>query len=131
MSLGLLRTAGYLLPTGFIVMALHLDKERSLGQAVDGALSSLWFAGCYLAGHLAGARSFTVQVRPGVFRHLIVGTAGAILGWGLLWAAWLVLPESIRRQAFLVNSLVMLVVGFIMACEGTGRRRNLAAQERT
>jgi hypothetical protein len=116
------RTAGFAIPTGLLVTALHLEKERSFGEGLDGGLSSLWFVGLFLAGHLAAGRLSTRRPRRlSALAHLGGGASAAILGWGLLWTLWnLALPDGARSYALAINSLATLTVGFAAAWPGRG-----------
>ena len=116
----LYRSAGGAIPTGLLVTAIHLEKERSLGQVLDGGLSSLWFAGLFLAGSTAAVRFSSGRPRgSSALADLGRGAAATILGWALLWALWqLALPDGARDHALIINSLVMLGVGFASALPG-------------
>ncbi len=109
------RTAGYLLPTLVIVTGLHLVREATAGEALDGVASALWFVVLFFAGAWLAARSgadeqpATAPAREG----LLIG----VLSWLALWAFWNVpQTEALRASggtAFLLNSVASLAAGVV------------------
>jgi hypothetical protein len=119
--------AGFLLPTAVIVIGNHLKHEASAGAALDGAVSSFWFAGMFFAGAVLAAlpRRRTGQAPGGAaLRHALVGAiAGAAL-WGLLALFWSTsASDALRDRALLVNSSSMFGFGLLATLLATALRR--------
>jgi hypothetical protein len=109
------RTAGYLLPTLVVVTGLHLVREATAGEALDGVVSGMWFVVLFFAGASLTARSgadehpAAAPAREG----LLIG----VLNWLALWAFWNVpQTEALRASAgtvFLINSVTSLAAGVV------------------
>lgn len=112
------RAFGYLFPTLFVVTGLHLAREASPGEALDGVVSSLWFVALFLAGATLARRwsaspepvdqvSRGASIREGV---LVGGIA-----WLVVWAFWAVPQTQPLRGSnaltFAINGAASLVAG--------------------
>jgi hypothetical protein len=110
------------------VTAIHLARNPSAGEAIDGLVSGLWFAALFLAGGWLGARWFAThdRVRPGTAaREGLIGLTARALTWSLLWLAW-GLPQagSLRAGGFAINSATMIAAALALtAARDLGRRR--------
>lgn len=117
----LLRTAGFSVPTVAIVLALHLVKEPTAAEAVDGVVSALWFVAFYFLGAWSALRlgiAGSIGVGNRAVSHLLLGASAAVLVWCFLWAFWaLPVSASLRlhpRWVFAVHTLMMAVVGMVL-----------------
>jgi hypothetical protein len=117
MKAALLRTLGFALPTLVLATTLHLDRDRSVGEAIDGLISGLWFALLFLVG---GSIGVTVgQGRLRRRRHaaieVIVGVAAALVTWTLLFLLWKIpQAEPLRSAGFPINSAIVLAAGTVL-----------------
>lgn len=116
-----LRTAGFSVPTVAIVFTLHLVKEATAAEAVDGAVSALWFVAFYFLGAWSALRLGMAGSIAGGNRalpHLLLGASAGVLVWCLLGAFWaLPITASLRLHpgwVFAVHTLIMAVVGMVL-----------------
>jgi len=127
----LARTCGFLLSTAFVVTSLHLARERSPGEAVDGMVSSLWFTLTFLAGGVAtclatGSRGG--DDRGHGLRDGLAGGAAGVVTWtavALFWAlpVWGALRHA-RDWAFAINSTGMALAGAVVVLPAARGRRS-------
>ncbi len=115
MSPLLRRTTGYLLPTLVVVAGIHLAREASFGEALDGVLSALWFVALFALGSLASARG--LHAERGRMEPVREGLLLALATWLALWAFWSV-PQSQPMLAkaggpFVWNSVASLAAGLV------------------
>lgn len=123
MKAALYRALGFSVPTLALVTVLHVVKDASVGEAVDGLVSGLWFAALFLFGVLlriptgltAGAINQIAAVH-----EVLVGLAAAVLTWCLLWLIWEV-PRV--GWGFFMNSAVVFVIALSLPAPSTRRRR--------
>jgi len=111
---------GFLIPTVIVVTGLHLSKELSVGEAVDGPMSSFYFAAVFLCGALpAQCRARRPGGRKSPGRNLVVGMSAGAGAWVLLFAAWSTAPadwaSTLGRRVFVLNSAVVLIIGASVA----------------
>jgi hypothetical protein len=114
-----LRTLGFFVPTAAVVMTLHLVREASTGEAIDGIVSSLWFTLPFAAGagidEALRARGHRAPLSPAA--NLLSGFAAGLLAWGALWALWalpIIQPlRALPALSFALNCAVALLAGFV------------------
>lgn len=122
------RALGFSLPTVAVVTSLHLEKQATSGEALDGVMSGLFFSALFLLGSRVcaffglGARS---EPRP--VRETLAGAAAGVVTWALLWGAWSV-PQSaaLRPAAFAIHCACMLAASVVTAFLAGGRLRQAA-----
>ena len=125
------RALGFSLPTVGFVTALHLVRDATAGEALDGVVSGLWFSIAFLLGELQCARASGGTARSAPAAHeVLAGLSAAVLAWSLLWLFWeLPQTESLRHRsnwAFAINSAAMVVAALALAYArplNGGRRR--------
>lgn len=129
------RTLGYAIPTVALVTALHLDRESTVGEAVDGVLSGIAFTLPYMLvswlrlrveGDRASNRTRTHRV------EFLYGIAAAAVAWAALWVGW-TLPamQSQRPNAFWWNCAVMALAALLLPAVGRERRESREPFETT
>lgn len=135
MRTALALTAGFSLPTAGFVVGRHLGREASVGAALDGTLTSIWFAGWFLAGALgiAGAARLAARTAPAPpsppARRAFPGPAtfGLLAGvvvWAALLFLWTLEPmDPLRERALAINSAAMAASGILGALAAAARRR--------
>ena len=106
------RILGFWIPTSVIVIALHLKEMATIGEFVDGFVSSLVFTLIFAAGFLMKR----TQSESSTNMQLLQGATLGVLSWSALWLFWS-FPgidgnHSIQGLAFVINCAVMLVFGF-------------------
>jgi hypothetical protein len=117
MQSALYRTFGYLLPTTLVVAGLHLVREMSPGEAIDGAVSALFFTACFLGGAALEARSRAGGPGTAPWKHVREGLLIGVGAWLAIWAFWN-LPQTNALRAFPagvfgVNLLANLLAGLV------------------
>lgn len=117
MRSALYRTFGYLLPTTLVVAGLHLVREMSPGEAIDGALSALFFTACFLGGAVLEARSRAAGPGAAPGKHVREGLLIGVGTWLAIWAFWS-LPQTqslgtFPAGVFTVNALANLLGGLV------------------
>lgn len=117
MRSALYRTFGHLLPTTVVVTGLHLVREMSPGEAIDGVLSALFFTACFLGGAVLEARSRAAGPGAVPGKHVREGLLIGAGTWLALWAFWN-LPQTNALRAFpagvlLVNALANVLAGLV------------------
>jgi hypothetical protein len=106
------RTFGYLLPTTLVVTGLHLAREMSGGEALDGALSAFFFTACFLGGAMLEARSRAVEPAPPAGKAVREGLLIGIVTWLAIWAFWnLPQTNALRAAPAVVLTLNALANG--------------------
>jgi hypothetical protein len=50
MRIALFRALGFAFPTVSLVTTSHLLRDASVGEAIDGLVTGLWFVALFLAG---------------------------------------------------------------------------------
>lgn len=120
------RTLGFAIPTVALVTTLHLNRDSSAGEAVDGVLSGLAFTLPYMAiswlrlrveGDRASNRTRSHRM------ELLFGISAAVVAWAALWVGW-TLPamQSQRPNAFWWNCAVMALAALLLPAVGRERR---------
>ena len=109
------KTAGFFIPTSGIVSYSHLVKTVSLGEAIDGLLSAVFFSLIFALGTyvLYRAKGIDVQFTHGIM--FVMGIVRGILFWFVLWFFWTIplVSESafFTSNAFLINSIATFLSG--------------------
>jgi hypothetical protein len=116
MKTAVFRALGFAIPTVVVVTALHLGKQASVGEAIDGVVSGLAFVGFYFVGELltlpfGGLRS---ERSPG--RDALIGVVAGVATWILVGVFW-AMPrtDDVRAGAFGINALAMVIAAFATA----------------
>jgi hypothetical protein len=108
---------GFSLATVAIITYLHLQKLPSMGQALDGFLSGLYFSGMFATGLFGGVWIFSLRASPSrsTILALLTGFNAGLVSWLLIYLFWL-LPSSgfIARFAFMVNSILIFCIGVLI-----------------
>ena len=122
MNRNTIRWLGFAIPTVALITAVHLQRENSPGEALDGVISGFCFtlpfaATSWLRSRFEGGRS-SAQRRPAPLEFAFGLLAGAIT-WALLWLGW-TFPEvqGLRPHAFLVNNVATAVAGLMLPAAG-------------
>jgi len=127
------RTLGFAVPTVAMVTAGHLIAQNTVGEAIDGVVSGLWFTalfgvGAGLRGWLDRGRAASVATSPR--RAALDGLLLGALTWGGLWAFWSVVPHRgpnfPATLVFVAQSTLMSVVGALSPGFRSGRTRRIA-----
>jgi hypothetical protein len=113
----MMRTLGFAAVTVPLVTALHLVREMSGGEALDGVVSGLSFTLLFAAG--AWVRR-VLPASAGSERRAIEVSTGVIAGlacWSLLWLLWsapFMTPlRDLRWPAFAINCAVAAGAGLL------------------
>jgi hypothetical protein len=116
------RVAGFAVPTVGIVTAIHLGRQQSWGEGLDGVVSGLWFtlpfaAVCGLRSWLEGQRRSALARTAG--NEFVFGLMAGVVTWAGLWLGW-TLPSVIgwRPHAFAINSVVTGLAGLVLPPAG-------------
>ena len=126
MSRLLARVAGFAITTIALITSIHVGKQGSWGEALDGLGSGAWFtlpfaATAWLRSRIDGGRRSALQrTARGEFS---MGLLFGALVWAVLWLGW-TLPSlaTWRPHAFAINSVAMALAGFVLP--GAGRSRD-------
>ncbi len=120
------RVLGFALPTVSLVTALHLDKQVSWGEALDGVVSGVFFtlpfaAVAWVRSRIEGGRA-SARAR-GAGREFVLGLSAGVVAWALVWLGW-ALPsvQGMRPHAFGLNSAVMAMAGLLLPPAGRPER---------
>jgi len=118
---------GFASPTLCIVLAIHVAREPSWGEALDGLASGLWFSLLFAAGALLGVRGAReAYTRAAWTPGLLAGMLAALLVWSAFWGFWTLVPHPeqpvSRGSVFVVHSILMAVAGLAVA---HGRRASV------
>jgi hypothetical protein len=106
---------GFVLATIGVVMAAHLSLEPTPGEALDGLVSGLWFAGLNVAG--GAAARLLIPAAPlasgsGSPGRLLAGLATGLATWAIVGVAWGMAPSpGARAHAFAINSAALCIAG--------------------
>lgn len=122
------RTLGFAIPTVTLVTTLHLNRESTAGEAIDGVLSGIAFTLPYMVvswlrsrveGDRAAARTRSHRT------ELLFGVTAAVVAWAALWVGW-TLPamQSQRPNAFWWNCAVMALAAVLLPAVGRERRES-------
>lgn len=121
------RTFGFAVPTLALVTALHLANDQSLGEALDGVVSGLYFTCVFLVGAIVALFGGFALEREApephdlrsAARETLAGATAAALTWLALWAIWtLPLTREWRTNGafvFAFNSGAMAVAAIVLA----------------
>lgn len=121
------RTFGFAVPTLALVTALHLVNDRSLGEALDGIVSGLYFTCVFVVGAIVSLfAGFALEREtpephdlPSAAREALAGATAAAFTWLALYATWAVpLTQAWRTNGALVfvfNSAAMAVSALLLA----------------
>jgi hypothetical protein len=115
------RTLGFAVPTVALVTALHLAEMATVGEAIDGVVSGLWFVAMFLLGTWLRLRLGPpggTEVGRRATNELLVGVAAAVFTWVFLWLFWNVPPSNGVRRAtawiFPFNSAIVFAMGLLV-----------------
>jgi len=124
----LARTLGFFVPTLIVIGGQHVAAQPTLGEALDGFVSSAWFTLLFAAGTLIAHRVSALRsaVEPGsTWRDLRGGALAGMVCWLLLWAFWaLPATRSLREIASFVfpfNCAWALLCGLLAQPWARGR----------
>lgn len=124
MRTALALTAGFSLPTAGLVIERHLAREASVGAALDGTLTSIWFAGWFLAGalgvatvaRLAAEAPPALPARRALAGPVSIGITAGVAVWVALLVLWTLDPmDPLRGRALAINSAAMAAGGILGA----------------
>lgn len=121
------RTFGFAIPTVTLVTALHLAREASPGEALDGVVSGLYFTTVFLVGAILSLfGGFLLHREPAEPRdararrvETFAGAATAVGTWLVLYAWWM-LPGTRELRAdgarvFAIHSVAMAGAAIVLA----------------
>lgn len=127
MSHLLWRALGFAVPSVGFVTALHLAREWSAGEAVDGIVSGLYFAVMFLLGGILALFVRLAARAPrdeegagrGGASECLAGLLAALVAWVLVWLWWeLPLTHALRawpNGVFALNSAAMVIAALGLA----------------
>ncbi len=94
---------------------LHLVKEASLGEFIDGLVSGLWFTAAFLLGILLAVSGRPESRRRKKSIEIVLGASAGLIAWLLLWGFWeLPTVEALKKMGllpFILNTGAMLAFG--------------------
>jgi hypothetical protein len=118
--------AGFAIPTVGVITAVHLGRQASWGEGLDGFVSGLWFtlpfaAVCWLRSHFEGQRRSALA--RGVGHEFALGLLAGLVTWAALWLGW-TLPSVAgwRPNAFAINSVATGLAGLVLPPAGRPMR---------
>jgi hypothetical protein len=113
-------TLGFAFSTISIMTFLHIQRFPSIGEALDGLFSGLYFVSIFAGGIYGGMWIF--NLRPARMRSPILtvmtGLNAGLISWFLIYALWLM--PKINQQlllvsnAFVLNSVFLFCVGVLL-----------------
>ena len=116
MKTAVMRAIGFGVPTVVVVTILHLAKQASVGEAIDGVTSGLVFAAFYFGGELLTMPFGGLRSERSASREVLIGATAGVAAWILVGAFW-ALPrtDNVRAGAFGINALAMVIAAFSTA----------------
>ncbi len=120
------RVLGFALPTVSLVTALHLDKQASGGEALDGVVSGVCFTlpfalVTWVRSRLKGGRASAPS--RGAGREFALGMLAGVVTWAAVWLGWsMPAVQGLRPHAFGLNSAAMAVAGLLLPPAGRSER---------
>ena len=128
MRVAVFRALGFAIPAVVVVTALHLAKQASVGEVIDGVVSGLAFAAFYFGGELLTLPFGGLRSERSAGRDALIGVMAGVATWILVAIFW-AMPHSanVRGGAFGINALAMVIAAMSTAAALRAPHRRVAA----